>query len=437
MRLRGLLRIAALGGVLVAATTPVGCSARGPTNLGSVAANGGEGTLAGSGGSGGAESGGSAAGNGSGGTNIVPPSGGTSGTGEGGTCAQAESRAMLVKEPIDIIVVLDNSGSMDEELDAVERNINVNFAGILDDGDVDYRMILISRHRKAARDDANDAEAKTSICVEAPLSGLMACPAPEPIFSARFFQYFTKIESDDSFDVTLDTYEPPFAEGREDRADQAPEGWSAWLRPRAKKVFLEMTDDDEDMNSSEFVSELQTMAPEHFGTDPASPGFVFHSIIGIAEKAVETQPYLPNEPVTSQRCPSVNSEGVTYQELSILTGGLRFPLCGFDAYDVVFRRIAEDVVTRTQVACDFAIPPPPPDKDLELEKVAVNYTSGNGSADQEFLQASTPTDCGPDAFYIEGGVRIVLCPEACAFVQADEMARVDVLFTCENTIIVR
>jgi hypothetical protein len=133
----------------------------------------------------------------------------------------------------------------------------------------------------------------------------------------------------------------------------------------------------------------------------------------------------------------VTSEGATYQQLSILTGGLRFPLCGFDAYDVVFRRIAEDVVTRTQVACDFAIPPPPPDKDLELEKVAVNYTSGNGTADQEFLQARTPADCGPDAFYIEGNTRIVLCPEACAFVQGDEMARVDVLFTCESTIIVR
>ena len=62
----------------------------------------------------------------------MPPSGGTSGTGEGGACAQAESQATLVKEPIDIIVVLDNSGSMDEELDAVERNINVNFAEILD-----------------------------------------------------------------------------------------------------------------------------------------------------------------------------------------------------------------------------------------------------------------------------------------------------------------
>ena len=35
---------------------------------------------------------------------------------------------MLVREPIDVIVVLDNSGSMDEELDSVERNVNESFA---------------------------------------------------------------------------------------------------------------------------------------------------------------------------------------------------------------------------------------------------------------------------------------------------------------------
>jgi hypothetical protein len=164
---------------------------------------------------------------------------------------------------------------------------------------------------------------------------------------------------------------------------------------------------------------------------------VFHSIVGVGEKDVATDPYLPSEPVTDERCPSVTSAGRTYQELSILTGGLRFPLCNFDAYDVVFRRISEDVVTRTQIACDFAIPMPPPGKDLELEKVAVNYVSGNGSGEQEFLQAQTPADCGPDAFYIEDELRIVLCPEACAIVQADDAAHVDVLFTCESTIIVR
>ncbi len=424
----------ALSGLFLGVLIPVGCSASGPTNLGSKGRTGDDDpVLGGTGGSGVGGSGGLGA---TGGTTLPTAGNGSGAMGDGGACAQDQSQATLVKEPIDIIVVLDNSGSMDEELASVERNINVNFAGILDASGVDYRVILISRHRKEERNPTMPGAEDTSVCIEAPLSGLDACPSPDPVFSARFFQYFTKIESQDSFDVALDTYEPPFATGLEDRADQAPNGWSAWLRPRAKKVFLEMTDDNEDTTAAAFVAGLQAMAPEHFGDDPTVPSFVFHSIVGVAEKAVPTDPYLPTEPIETDRCPSVTSEGRTYQELSILTGGLRFPLCGFDAYDVVFRKISEDVVTRTQVACDFAIPAPPPGKELERDKVAVSYVSGNGSGDLEFLQAQTPADCGPDAFYLDES-RIVLCPEACTFVQADENARVDVLFTCESTIIVR
>jgi len=128
------------------------CSASPPADLGNPGP--GEG---GSGGTGGSNNGGT-------GLIIGTGGGGTSGT--GGECARAEAMAELVTEPVDIILLLDNSGSMDDELDAVERNINVNFAQILTDSMVDYRVILISRHRKAARD-AN-AEASTSICVEAP-----------------------------------------------------------------------------------------------------------------------------------------------------------------------------------------------------------------------------------------------------------------------------
>jgi hypothetical protein len=428
MRLAGPTLLALVG----CALAPSGCAVSKPTSLGSAK---GDSRSGGSGGSGGS---GATAGSGLGGSNVLPPPGGGTGntTGEGGACAQAESQAELVREPIDIIVVLDNSGSMDEELDAVERNINVNFAGILDRSRVDYRVILISRHRKAERNPSNPGAEDTSVCIEAPLSGLAECPSPNPVFSERFVQYFTKIESADSFDVTLDAYEPPFAAGLEDRAGQAPNGWSEWLRPRAKKVFLEVTDDNEDMTAEAFVAALQSMGPEHFGANPDAPNLVFHSIVGVAEKDVPTDPYLPSEPVADERCPSVTSEGRTYQELSILTGGLRFPLCGFDAYDVVFRRISEDVVTRVQIACDFAIPTPPPGKDLELDKVAVNYRPGDGAPEQTLLQAATPVDCGPDAFYIADN-RIVLCPEACGIVQGDASAHVDVLFTCESTIIVR
>jgi hypothetical protein len=382
---------------------------------------------------------------GEGGTGAVIGTGGTSaggtgavidvdGGGKAGACARAEAMAELVKEPVDIILLLDNSGSMDDELDAVERNINVNFAQILTDSMVDYRVILISRHRKAARD-AN-AEASTSICVEAPLSGLATCPAEDPVFSDRFLHFFTKIESTNSFDVALDTYYPPIATDNQDRSDQAPLGWSDWLRDGAKKVFLELSDDNEDMSADLFIAGLIQEGPEHFGTDPAAPNFVFHSIIGVAEKTVPTEPYLPDEPVTTAICPDVTTAGETYQELSKRTGGLRFPICGFDAYDVVFSRIAEDVVTRTIVACDFALPAAPAGTELVLDNIAVNHVFGDGSGDQTFGQVLDPADCGPDAFYFDGD-RVTLCPEACDTVRADANAEVEVLFTCESTVIVR
>jgi hypothetical protein len=394
------------------------CSASPPNNLGRSDEAGGTGAVIGTGGS-------SAGGTGA----VIDPGGG-----KAGACARAEAMAELVKEPVDIILLLDNSGSMDDELDAVERNINVNFAQILTDSMVDYRVILISRHRKAARD-AN-AEASTSVCVEAPLSGLAACPAEDPVFSERFFHFFTKIESTNSFDVALDTYYPPIATDNQDRSDQAPLGWSEWLRSGAKKVFLELSDDNEDMSPDLFIAGLVQEGPEHFGTDPAAPNLVFHSIIGIAEKAVPTEAYLPDEPVTSARCPDVTTAGETYQELSRRTGGLRFPICGFDAYDVVFRRIAEDVVTRTIVACDFALPAVPEGTELVLDNIAVNHVFGDGSGEETLGQVLDEADCGPDAFYFDGD-RVTLCPEACDIVRADASAEVEVLFTCESTVIVR
>jgi len=367
-------------------------------------------------------------------------------------CVIDEADAVLVKQPVDIIVLLDNSGSMEDEAAAVEANINVNFASVLENTGVDYRLILISRHRRGPREESG--ESSTSICVQTPLSGLASCDdAEEPVFSARFFQYSTKVESHDSFDIALDTYELPLAnDDREEKFGQAPLGWAEWLRPDAKKVFLEVTDDDElltdeddddiedneEISATEFITRLTTLAPQHFGTDSLHPNFVFHSIVGLAEKAQPTAAYLPEEPVEAGKCTGndgdVTNSGVTYQELSRMTGGLRFPLCQFDAYDVVFQRIAEDVVLTRGVACDFPIPPPPRGLELDLNNIAISYLGGAGSAAQ-FGQAPTVGDCQADAFYVDGS-RLNLCPATCARVQSDPLAAVTVLFTCESQLIV-
>src|SRR5450432_655058 len=370
---------------------------------------------------------------GTGGAGSINTSDGTGGIpGPGDTCATTSATATLIKEPVDIILVLDNSGSMADELQAVEDNINQNFATILQQSGVDYRVILLSRHRRDVR--AASGESSTSICVTAPLSGLAMCPAPLPVFSDHFFQYSIKIESTDSFDQIVATYNM-----RDQKFDLTEIGWSEWLRPGAKKVFLEMTDDNAAEPVDTFLQKLTALAPAQFGSDAAHPNFVFHSIIGIQQKSPVTAPYLPDEPIQMATCTgggdTVANAGLSYQDLSKRTGGLRFPICEFASYDTVFTTIANDVIVKAQLACDFDIPSPPVGQDLDLSKVAVAYTKGGDTMPSQFGQAPTSAACQADAFYIENN-HIYLCPDTCATVKADGGAKVDVLFTCASTIIV-
>jgi hypothetical protein len=348
-----------------------------------------------------------------------------------------------VREPIDVIVVLDNSGSMAEEMGAAEENINVNFATILDEAQADYRVILLSRHRQGDRD--AEEEYSTSICVSAPLSGLTSCPSENPVFSDRFFQWGGKIESFDALNWMIDAYDTPPED--DDAADLAPNGYGEWLRTGAKKVFVVMTDDDESNDDDEtpltvddFLAALSAKDPDSFGTAEA-PTFTFHSIIGVKEKADPTAAYEATEPVVEEECTGngadIEATGATYQALSILTDGLRFPLCQFPGYDAVFRAIAENVIVKSNIACEFDIPPPPAGTELDLDKVAVQKTAQSGTVSQ-FLQARTPDDCQADAFYIDrASNQVHLCPEACEAVRADPLANVEVLFTCMSTLIVK
>jgi hypothetical protein len=361
---------------------------------------------------------------------------------ESEACAVERAATVEFKEPVDIIVVVDNSVSMDEELAATERNINESFAAILEESGIDYRVIALSLHRRVPR--TGFGQSATMLCVQRPLSALADCTsAPEPKFSDRFFQYSTRIGSDDSFDILLDTYEPPFDdEDREDEFGNAPLGWSEWLRPGIKKVFLELTDGNEDMPAADFIAALSALAPEHFGSDPAQPGFVFHSILDIAEKATTTDAYQPDEPVQSGTCSaelptSLSTSGGVYQDLSRLSGGLRFPICLPSAYDVVFREIAGRVIDQSDIACDFPVPAPPVGREIDLDQVAVSIEhEGTGAAATLLGQARLASDCQSDAFYIQGGA-IQLCPDVCSAVRGETGARVDVLFGCESNIIVR
>jgi hypothetical protein len=353
---------------------------------------------------------------------VTPPiSGGIEGE---GSCAPASVALEPRSQPVDVIIAVDNSASMEDEARAVEASLNVNFAAILNQSQVDYRVILVSEHRERSLQD-------TAICILEPLSALAECPSEQPAPSERFFQYSTEVGSSNSFEVLLESFNGE----RQDDFDLAPSGWSEWLRPEADKVFIEITDDDENTTAIEFASALTNVGPEQFGADPSQLGFVWHSIVGLAERAIATDPYVPSDPIEDRECEGdVSNAGTTYQELSRLTGGLRFPICALETYGAVFERVANDLVRSSQSACDFAIPAPPPGRALALDELAVGYRPSAGGEARWFGQVKDPLDCRPDAFLLDA-TGVHLCAAACDEVRANAQANVEGVFTCQSTLL--
>jgi hypothetical protein len=356
---------------------------------------------------------------------AMPPSpgGNVGATGGEAGCAPESVALERLSQPVDIVIAVDNSGSMEDTARAVEAHLNGSFAAILDEEQVDYRLILVSQHREETDQDA-------AVCIVGPLSALTECPSDGPGPSERFFQYSTEVGSD-SFEVLLESLTGELA----DDFDLAPSGWSEWLRPEARKVFIGITNDDDSTTALEFAASLTSVAPEQFGSDLTRLGFVWHSIVGLAERGVGPAPYVPSDPIEDEECEGdVSSAGTTYQELSRLTGGLRFPICALDSYAAIFERVASDLVGSSRSSCDFALPNPQPGGALELDQLALSYRPSSGGETRRFGQVREPLACKPDAFLLDAdGVH--LCAAACDEVSADAQAGVEAVFTCQSTLL--
>lgn len=343
-------------------------------------------------------------------------------------CASVKAEASLSKKPVDIIFIIDNSGSMADEALAVNNNINTNFASIIEKSGLDYRVIMVTRHGLY-----NGALTK-AICVTKPLSTAASCtppPAQPGINPPKFYHYSRQIESNDSFQRLLNTYNGT----EKDEFNLAPMGWSQWLRKDALKVFVEITDDESGMVETNFDTQLLAKTPQMFG-DAMNRNYVWHSIAGFKENNPPTKPWGPADPVQTALCTKGGgavAAGTRYQNLSIKTGGLRFPICEHDSFDAVFNNIAMGVISGAKVACDFPMPAPPPNESIDPSSVLVEYTPMGTGAPTTFKQVPNLAQCLPNSFYIDMD-RIYMCPETCKAVQQDNMAKLNILFDCLTVI---
>jgi len=371
----------------------------------------------------------------------IEPSDPDGGTDADEACAEEGSEATLRREPVDIVFLVDNSASLRPQIERVQETINANFAKVLDDARLDYRVILISQHGDYR------TSANSPVCIEAPLSGIPAqgCESPpaEPADNPpKFFHYSYRIRNNDAVQVLLHGFDNPDEHGR------APNGWSAWLRPEVLKSFLVLTDgrincsydgiaynDGNSENHAQNVAsmldeKLRTMAPEHFGALDEERRYRFYSIVSMAPNEPADAPYAPTEPLITSTCSETDvNPGLGYQALSRLSGGARFPLCQPSAFASIFRTIAEDLISGSPIECDFPIPEPPPGQVLDRKRVAVEYTPSDGGEPILFAPVEDASACRENAFYLDGE-NVRLCAESCDRVQSDDAAKVRVLFDC-------
>ncbi len=412
------------------------------TSQGGTTSTGGQGGTTSTGGQGGTTStggqGGTTSTGGAGGTTSTGGQGGAGGTsidggvgGQGGTCTAVIVNPVMDTVPADAIVVIDSSASMVEELQAVEQNLNANFAQIMANAGVDYRVIVVTPHGSGT----------LQVCVPPPLSATTNCAGPPVFVSGQFYQYSVGVGSHDSLCKILATMDG----ATPDTYNLAPNGWETWLRPAAEKFFIEVSDDgvtcthnsvlydDADMIQQgqqvaiDFDIQLLAASPAQFGSQ-SDRRYHFYSIVGIPQNGT-LQFYGEFDPVVTGTCPTGIDPGTGYQWLSKGTHAKRFESCAHSSYGAFLQLIAGDIANEITSACEFTLPPPPGTSLYDYPSIEVVYTPGGGSP-QTLVQVPNLGVCVPGAFYVEQGNHLVLCPQVCQLVEADSTPLLEVRLPC-------
>jgi hypothetical protein len=305
-------------------------------------------------------------------------------------CAGSSVSANLVTRPPDIIWVVDQSGSMDQETSHVQEKIN-DFVSIIQASGIDYRVVMIA-----------DPNASNAICVQPPLAGTNCGD------NTRFRLVPTEIGSNDGPQLAVQEYEQ----------------YQDFLRTDSLKHFVFVTDDNSDWTAAQFTNAVLALPPAG-----SFDGFRVHGIYAYGTPGGDG---CVNGPFGSGA-----AEGTVYTELIANTGGASGVICTGN-WDQVFTDIQESVISGSQVACNLDIPPPPMGQTLDPENVNVRYLSGGIGPGQTIGRVTSAGACGPNrGWYYDAPnapTQIILCPAACTEIQNDVSASLQVEFGCASII---
>jgi len=331
-------------------------------------------------------------------------SGSSSGIEPDASCASVSSEAQAQLQPADIIIAVDTSGSMDEEIAQVQQNLN-KFAQIITGSGIDVHVILI---------------ADASMCIPAPLGSGSCNGMDEKLPNYR--HVVQTVNSTDGLQVILNTY-----------AD-----WKDVLRPNATKTIAIVSDDDSSLGATAFVNQLTTL-------DPTFVGFKFDAIVSFESPDACLAGCFFNCAACTNSCcnkaqfctPISAEEGKVYKQLVQQTGGVIGNLC-IQNFDPVFQDMAKAVVTDAKISCEYTIPPPPDGQTIDPTLINVVHTSGGGTKNTIYNVPTGAMGCGTTGgWYFDNQAtptKIIVCSNTCTALQSDMGGKVEVLFGCATEV---
>jgi len=320
--------------------------------------------------------------------------GGTAGldAGNGGNdgCEAIAQMAEAELGPVDIVWVIDASGSMDDEKTAVQMNI-ANFAAVIDAAGIDHHVVIITDV---------DLAAGTALGMD---------PA-----HYRFIAH--DVGSHDLYDVAINRFHDGLF---------GP-GYSSFLRASAPTHFVMVTDDESSpMTGAQFKTTMDSLLGH---------GFIQHAV---ASESVNGEacsgglcfgiPGLPCIPVGG----GAANVGAQYYSLADQTGGQKISICESD-WSMVFGPLQDAVVASVPLPCSFPIPAPPSGLMFDKEKVHFEHAPPGNAMPNALPRAQTVNDCGNAVGWHydnnDSPLNIVLCPAACAL--AAQGGSVNIVFAC-------
>lgn len=290
--------------------------------------------------------------------------------------------------PVDIVIAVDNSGSMSSENNEVQKNLNA-FADQLVASGIDFQLFLISQY---------PAGNPIGICVDPPL-GNGGCPASDS--KPPFLHIDREVYSNSALDDIMATAEI----------------WYPKLRTDALKVLMVASDDDAVKNAADADEKAEWF---HSGLMDDYTGFQgqysFHAIAGIA----------------GQTCAQIARVGTTYAYLvkpvkGERTQGVLADLCNQN-FDPIFEQLSQSIVNGAELPCDIQLPAPQMGEEFDPDKINVLLSIAEMPPTQLLRVdgpgacASAPNEMGWYYDVPEAPTRIILCDKPCQKGQQDGSA---------------